>query len=260
MNYFWLLILGFFHILFFFSSLLVFFPKNIRKYSFQTIIDLFIQHKKYLFIIILVVCVHLLQVNTIHELMSSHQTVDYSSFISTLDFGVGATITRYWTPALLYFFVFMYIVVYPFTLWFTVLFFILHNDSKSLQIFSYTLAVIYGFALPFFLFFPVTNVYSFYNYDSALELVIPSINNFFYFTTTSTNCFPSLHVAVSLLIALTVSTKYYKKYSYFVMFCALCVINSVIYLAIHWIIDVIGGILLSFVGFYLVTILLRRKT
>jgi membrane-associated phospholipid phosphatase len=258
-SYYWLLILSLFHVLFFFSSLYVFFPNKKITWSITHIVGLFIQQKKYLLIIVLVAFVHLIQVNVINEYAASLITVDYSFIVSTFDFGIGETITNYGTAALLYFFVFMYIVVYPFILWFSVLFFVLHNDSKSLQLFSSSLAVIYAVALPFYLFFPVTNVYTFYSYDSALELVIPSINNFFYFTTTTTNCFPSLHVAVSLLIALCVSTKYYKRYSYFVMFCALCVMISVIYLAIHWIIDVVGGILLSFGGFYLIKIINWRK-
>jgi membrane-associated phospholipid phosphatase len=106
-------------------------------------------------------------------------------------------------------------------------------------------------AVPFYLFFPVTNVYTFYGAKSSLETVIPSVNIFFYSTTTINNCFPSLHVAITLLIAKSVSITKNKRYMYFTYFCAVSVILSVIYLAIHWITDVIFGILLAFGVFYL---------
>jgi membrane-associated phospholipid phosphatase len=113
------------------------------------------------------------------------------------------------------------------------------------------LLLIYVIALPFYLFFPVTNVYTFYGAESALETVIPSVESFFYSATTLNNCLPSLHVAMTLLIAKSVSVTKNKRYAYFTYFCAVSVILSVIYLAIHWITDVICGVLLAFGVFYL---------
>ncbi|MFO7678018.1 MAG: phosphatase PAP2 family protein [Thermoplasmatota archaeon] len=211
-----------------------------------------VQQKISLAIILFVTIIHLFQVNIIHPYVSTLIDIDFAPLMSTLDFGIGLMIPQYWNPILVYFFVFMYIIVYPFTLWFTILYFILYNDVKFLKIFSYGLGLIYVCSLPFYLFFPVTNVYTYYTHPSALELVIPSIDTFYYSTTTTNNCFPSLHVAVSLLIALSLSQGVHKKYKYFCYFCAICVILSVIYLAIHWIIDVIAGIILAVGGFYLV--------
>ncbi len=110
---------------------------------------------------------------------------------------------------------------------------------------AYGLLLIYIVALPFYLFLPVTNVYTYYNVSSALERVIPSVEDFFYFTTTQNNCLPSLHTAMTIFIAYSVSLTGNKKLSYFVYFIMISVIISVIYLSIHWIIDVITGILLS---------------
>jgi membrane-associated phospholipid phosphatase len=121
-----------------------------------------------------------------------------------------------------------------------------------MKTFAYSLIGIYSIAFPFYLFFPVTNVYSYYGTSSALTMVIPSIEHFFYTTTTTNNCFPSLHVAMSLLLIKTVSMTNNKRFMYLTYFCAICVICSVIYLAIHWITDVIGGILLTIGVFTLV--------
>jgi membrane-associated phospholipid phosphatase len=119
---------------------------------------------------------------------------------------------------------------------------------------AYGLFLIYIIALPFYLFMPITNVYSFYNAGSALESVIPSVENFFYSTTTENNCLPSLHTAMTILIAYCLKLTGNKRLTYFGYFVMVCVIISVIYLSIHWITDVIAGALVS-VG---VILILRR--
>ncbi len=161
-------------------------------------------------------------------------------------------LSQHWTPLLVYFFVFIYIGLYPFTLWFSVLYFIIADERKAMKTFAYSLTIIYAIALPFYLFLPITNVYTYYGSASALTTVIPGVEQFFYATTTTNNCFPSLHVAISLLVAQTAALTNNKRYIYLTYFTAVCVICSVIYLAIHWITDVLGGILLSLVVFYLV--------
>jgi membrane-associated phospholipid phosphatase len=153
---------------------------------------------------------------------------------------------------LLYFFVFVYIILYPFTLWFSLLYLLIANQRRAMRTFAFSFLLTYSIALVFYLFVPITNVYTFYNTPSALNTVIPGIEHFFYTTTTNNNCFPSLHVAMVLLVAQTLSLTTNKRFTYLVYFCAICVICSVIYLAIHWITDVIGGILLAFGTFYLV--------
>jgi membrane-associated phospholipid phosphatase len=118
--------------------------------------------------------------------------------------------------------------------------------------FTYAFIAIYVIALPFYLFVPITNVYTFYGGKSALDMVIPTVEQFFYATTTNNNCLPSLHVALSLLVAWSVSLTKNKRLITLAYFCAGCVICAVIYLAIHWITDVIAGVILAFGVFYLI--------
>jgi len=166
--------------------------------------------------------------------------------------------SSHWTPVLVYFFVFIYIGLYPFTLWFSLLYFLMTDQRKAMKTYSYGLLLIYAMTLPFYLFVPITNVYTYYGSGSALNTVIPGVEQFFYTTTTTNNCFPSLHVAMALLVAKAASLTQNKKYIYLTSFSALCVICSVIYLAIHWITDVIGGILLAFVAFYLLRRIIKE--
>ena len=124
-------------------------------------------------------------------------------------------------------------------------FYIIENNKKAMKTFAYGLLIIYAVVLPFNLFFPVTNVYTYYQLGSTLEYTIPTIEQFFYKTTTYNNSFPSLHVALSLLLVRCATLTKNKRFQYFSYCCAGAVIVSVIYLAIHWITDVIGGIILT---------------
>ena len=226
-------------------------PKKIFKTTFVEYYHLFITHFRYLIIIFSVVAVHLIEVNILDSYFTNIIGVDFANNIQMIEGGVVYWFSQNWIPALIYFFVFMYIVVYPFTLWFSPLYFIITDDKKAIKTLAYGLLLTYVIALPFYLFFPVTNVYTFYGAESALETVIPSVESFFYSATTLNNCLPSLHVAMTLLIAKSVSVTKNKRYAYFTYFCAVSVILSVIYLAIHWITDVICGVLLAFGVFYL---------
>ena len=114
-----------------------------------------------------------------------------------------------------------------------------------MKTFAYGLLLIYIIALPFYLFLPIKNVYTYYNVSSALETVIPSVERFFYSTTTHNNCLPSLHTAMTILVAYSVSLTGNKKLTYFAYFTMISVIISVIYLSIHWILDVISGALIA---------------
>lgn len=209
-------------------------------------------------LIIVVVIIHLIEVNVIDAYTTTFIGEDFTTVILSIEDGIVYWFSQQWIPPLLYFFVFIYIGLYPFLLWFSLLFFILVDEKKAMRTFAYSLIGIYAIALPFYLFFPVTNVYTYYGLTSALDTTIPTVEQFFYTTTTNNNCFPSLHVAISLLLAKTASYTGNKRFIYLSYFCAIGVICSVIYLAIHWITDIIGGILLAFGVFALVKYVLKE--
>jgi membrane-associated phospholipid phosphatase len=227
-------------------------PKKTWKTSWSDYRKIFLYHYVYLLLIIVVVIIHLFEVNYIDSFMTRLVGSDFTPSIQMIEDGAVYWFSQNWTPVLVYFFVFIYIVLYPFTLWFSLLYFLIVDERKAMKTFAYSLIIIYAVAVPFYLFFPITNVYNYYGSASALNAVIPGVEQFFYATTTNNNCFPSLHVAITLLVAKTVSLTGNKRFIYLSYFCAISVICSVIYLAIHWITDVIGGILLAFVVFYIV--------
>ncbi len=210
---------------------------------------------KYMIIIVIVVSIHLIEVNIIDQIITDWIGIDFANTIQNIEGNIVYNFSKLWQSFFVYFFVIIYIIIYPFTLWFSPYYFILKKNKKSIVILAYGLLIIYIFAMPFYLFLPVTNVYTFYNLDSTLNSVIPNIERFFYFTTTQNNCFPSLHVAMSILIARAGLLTKNKYYSFFLIFSMVSVIISVIYLAIHWITDIIFGII-----FAILAILILNKT
>ncbi len=242
----WMIILGIINLLLLVLGLMFFFPKEFYKTKIKTIFLNIKGHLPYILIIFGVVAFHLFEVNVIDATVTEWVGYDYANTIKTMEGDIVYWFSQNWTQALVYFFVVMYIGVYPFTLWFAPLYFILMDEKKSMKSLAYGLLIIYIIALPFYLFVPITNVYTHYpNAESALESVIPAVENFFYSTTTHNNCLPSLHTAMAIMVAWSVRLTGNKKFTYFAYFCMISVIISVIYLSIHWITDVIAGAILA---------------
>jgi membrane-associated phospholipid phosphatase len=249
----WLIVLGVLNLIMIVLSLIFFFPRNFFKVKIniiKQIKDNFI----YLAIIVGVVCIHLFEVNLIDPITTNMVSHDFANNIQAIEGDFVYWFSQNWTPVLVYFFVLIYIGIYSFTLWFSPIYFLLTNSKKAMKTFAYGLLLIYAIALPFYLFLPITNVYTYYNVSSALESVIPTIESFFYTTTTQNNCLPSLHTAMTILLAYSVSLTGNKKLTYFSYFVMICVIISIIYLSIHWIMDVLTGALIT-IG---VILILRR--
>jgi membrane-associated phospholipid phosphatase len=244
----WIFILGVINLILLIFALKFLIPKEFLISKKTSIFQNIKSHLPYILIIFGVVAFHLFEVNIIDPHITEWIGADYASAIRGIEGDTVIWFSQHWTPVLVYFFVIIYIAVYPFTLWFAPLYFLWTDNKKPLKTLTYGLLLIYIIALPFYLFLPITNVYSAQFYSgahSALETVIPDVEQFFYSTTTQNNCLPSLHTAMTILIAWSVRLTGNKRFTYFAYFTMISVIISVIYLSIHWITDVITGALLA---------------
>lgn len=237
--------MGLINFILLFIFLIFIVPKELFKKKDINLIKIIRENLPFIMIIIGVVLLHLIEVNLIDSYVTEWIGHDFAENIKGFEGDIVFWFSQNWTPALVYFFALIYIAVYPFTLWFTPAYFLITNNKKSLKTLAYGFLLIYMIALPFYLFLPITNVYTFYNQSSALETVIPTVEKFFYSTTTRNNCLPSLHTAMTILVAYSISLTENKKFTYFGYFIMITVIISVIYLSIHWILDVIAGTLLA---------------
>ena len=232
-----------------FSRILI--PKKKIIYDIIQFIENSKFYIKYIILIGFVVIIHLIEVNAIDQSITDWIGKDFAYLIQDIEGDIVYNFSYLWQSFFLYYFVIIYIIIYPFTLWFSPYYYILTKNNKSIIHLSYGLLIIYIFALPFYLFLPVTNVYKFYNLDSTLNSVIPNVERFFYFTTTQNNCFPSLHVAMSIIVAYTGILTKNRYYSIFLIFLMISIIISVIYLTIHWIMDIIFGIIFAILTIFI---------
>lgn len=237
------LLLSNFFLYLFFTRLLI------LKYSEKKYLIIFIEnlkiYSKYILIITSIVIIHLFEVNIIDGIITDIINFDFAYLFRNIEGDIVYNISNYRNIILVNYFVFIYILIYPFTLWFSPYYYIIKNNEIAIKRLTYGFMILYLISLPFYLFFPVTNVYKFYNLISNLNSVIPNIESFFYITTTQNNCFPSLHVAMSTLIAWSSFSVKNRFYSNFLIIIMISVILSVIYLSIHWIIDIISGFIIT---------------
>ena len=104
----------------------------------------------------------------------------------------------------------------------------------------------YVFAMPFYLFFPVNEVWVKYGaFVNPLILYrFPQATALFKYTNGLNNCFPSLHVSLSLSLAIVSLSSENKVLKIISFGNAFVIMFSTLYLGIHWLTDVIGGIIL----------------
>ena len=244
----WMVVFGAINLFLLLFTAFFLMPKGSYKkipFDLKVIIKLFMNQIKPILIIIGIVIFHLIEVKFVDPFATDLVGYDYANTIANLENGVVIWFSYHWNPIFLYYFTLVYIVIYPFTLWFSPLYFVIGRKKRALKSLAYGLLLIYMVSLPFYLFLPITNVYIFYGVNSALETVIPSVESFFYATTTQNNCLPSLHTAMAILVAYCFSLTGNKKLIYFGYFVMVSVLISVIYLSIHWLTDIITGGLLS---------------
>ena len=247
-------ILGLAHLVLALIMLVFFLPKKVYKASIQEFFQIIKNHLPYILIIVVMVIIHLIEVNLVDPITTEMIGVDFANNIYAFEGDIVPNFSQLWTPTVLVFFVIMYTVVHGFTIWFLPFYLIIANEKKAMKKLAYGFFIIYSVALPFYLFLPITNVYVFTNIESGLEMALPGIEHYFYSTTTQNNTFPSLHVAMTILLTWCAYQTNNKKLQYFMIFVMTTVIISVIYLVIHWISDVISGALLS-----IMAILILRK-
>ena len=111
-------------------------------------------------------------------------------------------------------------------------------------------AWVYILAIPFYLFFNV-RVTGFYieDMDAIAYTLNPEIEDWFRRIDAFTNCFPSLHIAVPFAIWLTFRKHdhdgRWRRFQNMILGYIILTAFAIIYLGIHWFVDIIGGMVLA---------------
>ncbi|HVM45395.1 MAG TPA: CCA tRNA nucleotidyltransferase [Candidatus Thermoplasmatota archaeon] len=226
------------------GGIIVFLPENIvplRRKEAQRLLD---KYGKYLLAALAVLVLHLFLVR-VDPLLRQVITWDFAPQVAELERGFVPGLSELWNPAANLFFSLVYIIIHPWMLYFPVLLFLLSDEERPAKATLLIYPLVYLLALPFFLFLPLTNVFTHHGIQSPVFELFPGLVDLYYNLTTPDNTFPSLHVAIALLVANAARYTRNRHYRYFTYFYAASVVAATLYLNIHWVVDVLGGIVVA---------------
>lgn len=209
----------------------------------------------YAFAATLVFGLMLLQLD-IEHLLKLNPTLNYARFMVMIEGGAVTHLQDFATPWLTYISAFVYLIGFSGLLIGTFLVFAYKKDEKSLQEFSIAFTLIYLIAYPFYILFPVdVTSKTLPNMAPLLYTLDPSIVHFVRICDpTLDNCFPSLHAALSLMaMLLIISRAEHIGFKAIAVAITIAIQFTILYLGIHWITDMIGGIMLAFTSYYIAT-------
>ena len=142
-----------------------------------------------------------------------------------------------------------------FSLYFTPFFVLVAmGRGRSAMRISLTMAAIWAVGVAFYLFFPVYEVwttsspdypYGWTNVEPVLFEYLPNAKDSWGYQTALNNNFPSLHVALSCGIAMSLWLARERWLAIPATFIATGVTLATVYLGIHWLVDVAAGLLLA---------------
>lgn len=141
---------------------------------------------------------------------------------------------------------FFYVVVFPAVMIASIGIYTFQRNFKLFYAVCYALMINYMIAIPFYLFFPVTEVHAFNPSVRFLMLdAFPTFENDYRPLSDLDNCFPSLHTSISVTMAMIALRSNNKFWKVFAPTSAVIIIFAIFYLGVHWLTDMAGGMVLG---------------
>lgn len=143
--------------------------------------------------------------------------------------------------------------------------YLLDKNRVMLYATCYAIIINYAVAIPFYLYFPVNEVWSYVPAGVRFTMldVFPKFEQEYRPLSGLNNCFPSLHTSISVTMALLAFRSGNRRWMVITSISAVVIVFGIFYLGIHWLTDMIGGTLLavlaSTVGVQLAKLTLRGR-
>ncbi|WP_135555020.1 phosphatase PAP2 family protein [Paenibacillus cymbidii] len=176
-----------------------------------------------------------------------HSRADFTDQIYALEGNFVASIqTWFRNDALTQASTFFYVVVFTSVMIASTLFYTYTKQYKLFYAVCYALIFNYLIAIPFYLFFPVREVWSFHpNVSMLIHDLFPTFEQDYRPLSGIDNCFPSLHTSISVTMAVIAMRSNNRFWRVFTACSAVFIIFSIFYLGIHWLTDMCAGMLLG---------------
>jgi membrane-associated phospholipid phosphatase len=141
---------------------------------------------------------------------------------------------------------FFYVVVFPSVMIASIVIYTYQKNYKLFYAFCYAILINYVIAMPFYLFFPVNEVWAFHpNVSLLITDVFPTFESDYRPLSGLDNCFPSLHTSISVSLAILATKSGSAFWKRFVPLSSAFIIFAIFYLGIHWLTDMVGGVVLG---------------
>lgn len=194
----------------------------------------------------MVLMVNKLELNIESNLLQNVVTWDYTPLVHQLEGNLTALIQSYSKKSLTSLFTFMYVFVFPALIWGSFLVYNQNGEDNMVKRLFYGFILNYIIAIPFYLFVPVNEVWYFSTkVQPLISQVYLDYDTKYRLLSGLNNCFPSLHTSISLTMALLARESKSRRWWYIAITCAVTIMFSTLYLGIHWVTDVIGGVVLA---------------
>jgi membrane-associated phospholipid phosphatase len=206
----------------------------------------------YILLALLVIALCMKQISIQDKIVMRFGYYDYTALISAINPDFALIFQKGIYSSLTYLMTFTYIIIYPSAVFFTALILIHYRETLLFKRAALMFSLNYLIAFPFFMLFHVSTT------GATLPGVEPLIYEQFPRICTAIttidpldNCFPSLHVAMVFSAFLIMCGTNYRRYRIFIYFAFPATIFAVLYLGIHWLIDILAGIAIALFTYYL---------
>lgn len=176
-----------------------------------------------------------------------HSRTDFTDQVYQLEGNFVATVQKlFLNPTLTEWSTFFYVVVFPTLMIASIGIYTYTRNYRLFYAICYALMCNYLVAIPFYLFFPVQEVWA-YHPDVAMLMhnVFPTFEQDYRPLSGIDNCFPSLHTSISVSMATIAMRSRNTFWRLFTVGSAVFIIFSIFYLGVHWLTDMCGGLLLG---------------
>jgi tRNA nucleotidyltransferase (CCA-adding enzyme) len=227
------------------AGLILFLPESplpLGRKEAQRLVD---KYGKFLIAAGAVLLAHLLLVQADAAITARLPYHDLAPAVDGLERGVVPSLQHLWNAPLNYFFSIVYVAVHPWMLFFPILLYVLSDEERPAKAHLLMFPLAFAMALPFYILLPLTNVYVYHHVQSPVFELFPQLTDIYYSFTTVNNTFPSLQVAFAALTANAARYSRNRNFRVFAYAYAVCLVLATLYLNIHWIVDVLGGLLVA---------------